>query len=63
MKKEFILLNTYDGVEVIGEYDTLKEVFAQMKKIEKETDGECNLEYFSKKIEVDRKILKRLELI
>ena len=53
MGKNFVVVDLYEGVDVIGEFDTLAQVFAQQVKRMEETDGECDVVYY------DNEVLKR----
>ena len=63
MEKNFVVVDLYEGVEVIGEYATLAEVFAQMTLRADDTDGECNVTYYNKEVTLDRIQLKKLGLL
>lgn len=41
--KEYIIIDTYAGEQVIGKYDTKEEAFAAAEQFKKDTDGECHL--------------------
>lgn len=63
MSKNFVVVDLYEGIDVIGEFDTLAEVFAQQVKRMEDTDGECNVVYYDKNVSLDRIQLRKLGLL
>ena len=63
MGKNFVVVDLYEGVDVIGEFDTLAQVFAQQVKRMEETYGECNVVYYDKNVSLDRIQLRKLGLL
>ena len=43
MPKKYRLYDTYEGLERLGEFDTMREVRRAAAKRDAETDGECYL--------------------
>ena len=46
MNKNFVVVDLYEGVDVVAECDTLAQVFARIAEREADTDGECPIDSF-----------------
>jgi hypothetical protein len=62
MNKNFVVVDLYEGVDVVAECDTLAEVFARITEREADTDGECNVVYYNREVSLDRIQLRKLGL-
>jgi hypothetical protein len=62
-KKNFVVVDLYEGADVVAECDTLAEVFARITEREADTDGECNVTYYNREVSLDRIQLRKLGLL
>ena len=62
-KKNFVVVDLYEGADLVAECDTLAEVFARITEREADTDGESNVIYYNREVSLDRIQLRKLGLL